>query len=320
VTDGADRLDVVTLGEAMVLLLAEPGVPLGAATRYRRSVAGAESNVAIALARLGHRAGFAGRVGEDVFGQVILRTLRGEGVDVSRVRTDPAPTGLLVRDCVGERPAEVLYHRRGSAGAQLGPGDVDPGYVRRASLLHLSGVTALLGDGPLAAARTALDAAREAGVPVSFDPNVRARLCPPERAAELLRPFAEGAAIVLAAEDEALLLSGRADPEDAAEWFLERGAELVVVKRGAGGSWATDGRERWEQPAHAVTVVDPIGAGDAFAAGLISARLRGAGPARALAEGAVVAALCVQAPTDIDGLPTAAERDALLAGELEARR
>jgi 2-dehydro-3-deoxygluconokinase len=284
--------------------------------RYRRSVAGAESNVAIGLARLGHRVGFVGRVGDDVFGRVVVSALRAEGVDVSQVARDAAPTGLLVRDCAGERPSEVVYHRRGSAGARLEPADVSEPYLSAARLVHVSGVTGLIGDGPRAAAAKAM----RAGALVSFDPNIRRRLCPPERAAELLRPLAREADMVIASEDEALLLSGRDDGEAAAAWFLEQGARLVVIKRGAAGAWATDGEQRFEQAAWPVTVVDAVGAGDAFAAGLLSALLRGCDTARALAEAALVAALCVNAAGDVDGLPTAAERDLLLAGSREVRR
>jgi 2-dehydro-3-deoxygluconokinase len=316
----SEPLDAVTLGEAMVLLLGEPALPLAASRHYRRSVAGAESNVAIGLARLGHRTGFIGRVGADVFGRVVLSTLRAEGVDVSQLRLDDAPTGLLVRDCAGERPSEVVYHRRGSAGSMLSPEDVQREYVAGARLFHVSGVTGLVGEHPRAAALKAMRIAADAGALVSFDPNIRERLCPREQAAELLRPLAGEAHLVLAAEDEAVLLSGCSDGEDAAEWLIEHGARMVVIKRGVEGAWATDGAERWYQASWPVRAVDTVGAGDAFAAGLLSALLRGAEPPRALAEGAVVAALCVSAPGDIDGLPTAAERDALLAGGAEVRR
>jgi 2-dehydro-3-deoxygluconokinase len=313
-------LDAVTLGEAMVLLLGEPALPLASSRHYSRSVAGAESNVAIGLARLGHRTGFIGRVGTDVFGRVVLSTLRAEGVDVSQLRLDDAPTGLLVRDCAGERPSEVVYRRRGSAGSMLSPEDVQREYVADARLLHVSGITGLVGEHPRAAALKAMRIAADAGALVSFDPNLRERLCPREQAAELLRPLLGEAQLVLAAEDEAVLLSGCSDGEGAAEWLIEHGARMVVIKRGVEGAWATDGAERWDQASWPVRAVDAVGAGDAFAAGFLSALLHGAEPPRALAEGAVVAALCVSAPSDIDGLPTAAERDALLAGGAEVRR
>jgi 2-dehydro-3-deoxygluconokinase len=311
--DAAARdLDVVTFGETMVLLVAEPGLPLDDATAYRRSIAGSESNVALALARQGHRAGWFGRVGDDPFGGIVLRTVRGEGVDTSRVRTDPdAPTGLLVRDSHSERPIEVLYFRRGSAGSRLSPADVDPGYVGSARILHFSGITPVLSDSAHEASLAALDAARAAGTTVTFDPNIRRRLCPPDRVGEVLRPFA-GADVILAGADEAELLSGAAEPVQAAGWFLDQGARIVVIKHSANGCWATDGTHTWKQDPVRVRSVDPVGAGDAFAAGFLSAMLTDSPSlddidvAGALARAAALGAAAVQTVGDVEGVPRGA--------------
>jgi 2-dehydro-3-deoxygluconokinase len=313
--------EVVTGGEAMALLLAGGGVPLAQATAFTRQVAGAESNVATGLARLGHRAGWFGRVGADGLGTAVLGELRRDGVDVSRAVVDPvAPTGLLIRDCAPGRPVEVGYHRSGSAGSRLAPGDVDPAYVAGARLLHLTGITPVLSDSAAGAARAALAAAVDAGVPVSFDPNLRRRLCPPERAVGLLRPYAAAAAVVLAGVEEAELLTGRTGRAAVAGWFLDRGARCVVLKDGPRGSWATDGSTAVEQPAVPVAVVDPVGAGDAYAAGFLSGWLRGLPLAEATREAAVVAALVLQVAGDTPGLPTAATRDAVLAGAADVAR
>lgn len=313
--------EVVTLGEAMALLLAEPGVPLHAATRFRRSVAGAESNVAVGLARLGHTSGWTGRVGDDALGRALLATLRGEGVDTSRAVVDgAAATGVLVRDAHARRPVEVLYHRTGSAGSRLGAADVDAAWVAGARVLHVTGITPVLSPSCADAVEAAVAAAEAAGVTVSFDPNVRLRLAGPERIRALLGPLAGRADLVLAGLDEAELLSGRSGPAPAADWFLERGATEVVLKRGAQGAWATDGRDTWEQGAHQVVAVDPVGAGDGFDAGWLSGWLRGLDPAARLHEAAVVGALAVEVAGDLDGLPTAAERDAYLAGHTDVRR
>ncbi|MYW02829.1 sugar kinase, partial [Streptomyces sp. SID3343] len=221
----------------MGLLLAEPGRPLEHADVFRRSIAGAESNVAVGLARLGHRVGWFGRVGDDAFGHTVLRTLRGEGVDVSRARVDPAAsTGLIVRDCHPERAIEVLYHRTGSAGSRLAREDVDPAWIGSARLLHVTGVTAALSPSALDACVAAVVAARSAGVTVSFDPNVRRKLLAADRWPALLRPLTERADIVLTGLDEAELLTGSADRAVAARRFLDLGARLVVVKDGAKGA------------------------------------------------------------------------------------
>jgi 2-dehydro-3-deoxygluconokinase len=292
--------EVVTFGETMALLLAEPGVPLTEATTFRRTVAGSESNVAIGLARLGHSVGWFGRVGADAFGTVVRRAIAGEGVDTSRVRTDPdAPTGLLVRDAHTERSVDVLYFRSGSAGSRLAPEDVDPAYIERAQLLHFTGITPVLSDSARAATERAVEIAVANGVPISFDPNIRRRLADPARARAVLMPLAERADIVLAGTDEAALLTGKPD----ATGFLAIGAKLVVLKDGANGSLATDGDSTWQQPAVNVTVADPVGAGDGYAAGFLSAWLAGLDVPGCLRRGAAVSAQAVQVVGDVEGLP-----------------
>lgn len=304
--------EVITFGESMGLLLADQGRPLEHADNYRRSVAGAESNTAVGLARLGHEVGWFGRVGADPFGRSILRTLRGEGVDVSRtVIDDTAPTGLLVRDAHANRPINVHYYRHGSAGSALSPEDLDENWIASASLLHVTGITAAISESAGAAMRRAIAAARAAGVAVSLDPNIRRKLAGPERWADLLCPMAGEASIILTGLEEAETLSGRRGTHAAAEWFLERGARLVVIKLGADGVWATDGTRHWSQQAAAVDSVDPVGAGDAFNAGFLSGHLRGLGISEALAEGTTVAGCAVQVSGDLEGLPDRALRESL---------
>lgn len=304
------RLDLVTFGESMALFLGEPGFPLAQATKFHRSIAGAESNVAIGISRLGLRAGWFGRVGGDSLGSVVVRTLRGENVDVSRTVLDPeATTGALIRDCHGERPIDVVYHRRCSAGSRLAPVDVDEAYISEAKSLHVTGITPLLSESAHDATMAAVEAAVAAGRIVSFDPNVRRRLSSADRMVAVLRQLASVSHIILAGEDEAEFITGEAERDRAAGWFLDRGAQVVVLKRGKHGAWATDGTSEWAQPATPVSSVDPVGAGDAFAAGFLSARLRGDDLPTCLRHGTIVAALVVQTPGDYEGLPTAVQRD-----------
>ena len=295
-----NALDVVTFGETMAVLIAEPGVPLTEATSFRRTVAGSESNVAIGLARLGHRVGWFGRVGADAFGHVVHRAIRGEGVDTRHVVVDPeGPTGLLIRDAHGGRGVDVLYFRSQSAGSRLAPADVDPDYIASARILHVSGITPLLSDDAREATAHAVDIARQRGVLVSFDPNIRRRLADDDRAREVLQPLAESADIVLAGDDEADLLSGGTG----ARWFLDRGADLVVIKQGAAGAWATDGETTWRQPPTPVDPVDPVGAGDAFAAGFLSGLIHGEDVPGRLRRAAAYGAFAVTAVGDTEGLP-----------------
>jgi 2-dehydro-3-deoxygluconokinase len=302
-------VEVVTLGEVMALMLAEGSAALSQAARFDLSVAGAEGNVAVGLARLGHSVAIWSCLGEDALGDVVLRSLRGEGLDVSGVRrVADRPTGLIVRDAPLGRPVTVGYYRGGSAGAALGPQDVLPEVIRGARLLHLTGITAMLSDSSHSAVLLAAEQARAAGVTVSVDPNLRLRLAPVEQWRERLDPLLRAADVVLTGRDELELLSGAADPG----WLLDQGAGTVVVKDGAAGAYETDGRAVLRVGARSVPLVDPVGAGDAFAAGWLSGWLRGVPAQRRLDEAAVVAGCVVSARGDLAGLPTAAVRDALL--------
>ncbi|NLU65970.1 sugar kinase [Streptomyces sp. HNM0574] len=298
----------------MLLMLAEPGIPLDRAVAFRRSVAGAESNVAQGLARLGHWARWIGRVGDDASGEAVLAQLRADGVDVSHAEMDPAaPTGLLLRDSHPARPVDVQYHRTGSAASFLGPEQVGEDALAGARVVHVSGITPMLSPSAAHATRALFERARAAGAAISFDPNVRRKLGTDHEWMRVVNPLLREADLVLAGEDELeLLLGGGA--EEAAKALLSLGrARTVVVKRRDLTSVAISKDGQWTQPPFDVPVTDPVGAGDAFAAGWLSAWLRGLGPERALAEAACVAALVVQAPSDTDGLPTAAGRDRALA-------
>lgn len=312
----ADAPDVVTFGESMLLLRAETGVPLRAATWFQRDVAGAEGNVAVGLARLGHRVQFVLRVGDDPFGPVVVAAYRAEGIDVVPIFDPQRATGVLIRDVLADRPIEVVYHRASSAATALAPGDVPADLIAAARLLHVTGITPVLSDSAAETTYAAVDAARASGTVVSFDPNLRRRLTAPDTARQRWLPIVDRAAIVLAGVDEAEILTGvdGTDRRRTAAWFHERGVTTVVIKDGPAGCWASDGGDLLDQPAMPVVVVDPVGAGDAFAAGLLSSVLDGADLAQAVLAGAAVGARCVQVAGDLAGLPTRVELDQLLGG------
>lgn len=314
-------LDVVTFGETMVGLVASDGLDLALSRHFARQAVGAEANVAIGLARLGRRVGLFGRIGSDAFGDSIVRDLRAEGIDLSRVvRDQTRPTGLLARDVWVDRPIQVAYYRSASAGSALCPADVDIDYVRGARLLHLTGITPVLSDSARDATRTALTAATEANVGVVFDPNLRRSLCADAVAVPRLRDLLPRCTVVLAGLDELEALAGERDPQVAAREILATGPELVVVKDGIRGSWAFDRSRSWHQPALPANAVDPVGAGDAFAAGFLHAWLDEPCVARALATAAMTAALCVATRGDSTGAPFADDVTAVAAGETDVRR
>jgi 2-dehydro-3-deoxygluconokinase len=313
---------VVTFGESMALFRAEAGEPLRTARHFIRSVAGAESNLAIGLTRLGCQAGWFGRVGDDPLGLGILDVLRGEGVDISRAIVDhSAPTGVLVRDTHAERRIDVAYARSGSAGSRLSPADLDAAYLTSAAILHVTGITPALSRDALEATAEAVRLASEAGVTVSFDPNLRRRLWPdPVQARQVLLPLAERSKIVLLGHAEATLLTGQKTAGEAAKWLADRGVETVAVKLGADGAVGFSNGASYHGAALPVHPVDPIGAGDAFDAGFLWARLQGADLPGCVAEGNLAAGLSIQACGDIEGLPYRREMEERRANNLEANR
>lgn len=309
--------EVVTLGEVMSLLLATDDEPLSAADRFALGIAGAESNLAIGLCRLGHSVAFVGRVGTDVFGERIRRTLRSEGVDITHLVTSPEPTGLLIRDSAQGRPITVHYRRAGSAGSTLGVSDVPASLVSQTRVLYVTGITAALSDSAFAATLHAMSSARKAGVVVGFDPNVRLRLASADRWPVIVDELARHADLVFTGADEAQIISPGEDP---VAWYTARGARTVVIKDGVNGATEhSDGISTY-QGVRSVTSVDPVGAGDAFNTGWLSAWLRGLPAADRLREGVAVASLVVAVRGDTDGLPDAGTRTAILAAGLDIDR
>lgn len=301
---------VLTLGETLIAFVRIDG-GMADGGPFEAHVVGAESNVAVGLTRLGHRAAMIGRVGDDPLGERVLRQLRAESVDVSFVSRDAAAsTGVLIRELRGLGPNEVVYHRAGSAGSRLSPDDVRAAATlfAGARIVHLTGITPALSPSAHEAALEAIAAARGAGALVSFDVNLRRKLWSAERARDVLASFVGAADLVLAGADEADLLTGSPDPEAAAQDLLRRGAKVAVVKLGADGALAADGERLIRMPAIPLsTIVDPVGAGDAFAAGFLSATLDGMALEERLARGRTCAAHCMSQRGDLAGLPTRAQ-------------
>ncbi|MGW7348582.1 sugar kinase [Streptomyces sp. NPDC054854] len=303
---------LVTLGEAMAVLAADRPGPLASGTSLRLGFAGAEATVAIGVSRLGHAASWTGRVGADSAGTMILAGLRGEAVDVTRARVDEAaPTGLMLRERRTPDHTRVTYYRRGLAGARLDPEDIDPELIAQARILHVTGITPALGDGPRAAVRRAVELARAAGVTVSLDLNYRARLWTREEAAAELTHLVSRADIVFAGPDEASLVVPEAEPADMGRTLLDLGPREAVLKLGARGAVAVTRGGEAVQDILPVTLVDPIGAGDAFVAGYLAGLLDGTDLPGRLLLAATCGAFAVAGAGDWEGLPRRAELDLL---------
>ncbi|GII95920.1 sugar kinase [Sinosporangium siamense] len=299
-------IDLVTLGEAMGLLTpTEPG-PLLRRPLLRLGFGGAETNLAIGAARLGLRTHWIGRVGDDEIGDLILRELRAEGVAVSCVR-DTAPTGLMFKTVGAAGQVRVTYLRSASAGSRLCPGDVDETLIREAKVLHVTGITPALGADPAAAVTAAVEIARANRVVVSLDLNYRSALWDPRTAKAALGPLVKQADVLFATHDEAQLLVNADTPADCARVLSSLGPRQVMVKLGAAGSVSVVDGELYRRDAETVTVVDPVGAGDAFAAGYLSDLVHGADARAGLSTATRAGAFAVTVSGDWEGLPTRAE-------------
>lgn len=312
-------VDVVTFGETLVSFRGHlaSGAPL------TTHVAGAESNVAIGLARLGHRVRWISRLGNDPFGDLVLRELRAESVDVSVVeRDDTRPTGVMFALAAPGGRVAVQYRRAGSAASGLSPELVGAGFdpagldpAPRA--LHVTGITPALSASALATTRSAVELARQRGVRVSLDLNHRAALWPADAAGPVLADLARRAHAVIGSEDEVALLDPDAPNTYArANALIEAGVEEVVVKRGAKGASCFTRNRRTDVAAVVVPVVDVIGAGDAFCAGYLSGWLDGLPVGARLARGAALGAAAVASSGDWEGLPTRTELSGLTGADV----
>jgi len=308
----ASTFDVATFGEAMLLLVADEPGPIENATLFHKRSAGAETNVAIGLARLGLKVGWASRLGTDSMGRALLATMQAEGIDCSHVVCDATQrTGFQFKGRVtdGSDPP-IEYHRKGSAASQMRPEDIDEAWLCAARHLHATGVFAAVSETTLPTAHRTLDLMRAAGRSISFDPNLRPTLWgSTERMRTCINALAAKADWVLPGLEEGRLLTGEATPEGIARSYREAGASLVVVKLGPDGAYydsATAGSAY--VPGFPVDqVIDTVGAGDGFAAGVVSALLEGRSVPEAVRRGAWIGARAVQVLGDTEGLPTRAQ-------------
>jgi 2-dehydro-3-deoxygluconokinase len=295
-------MDLLAIGETMLVVVADDGGPLTLDAGYRVGPAGAESNVAVGVAQLGLEAAWASRLGADPIGDLLVEGIGGHGVDLGAVeRLATHPTGIYFKN-PGSSTAKVVYYRAGSAASTM-----DAGFARalaplRPRLVHVSGITAALSD----PCRGLLDAVLRERVfgdaTVAFDVNHRLPLWSAEQAAGPLADYAELADVVLVGRDEAEALWGTPTPDDVRErlprvrHLVVKDADVEAVEFESAGL----GRDvRTSVPTPPVDVVEPVGAGDAFAAGWEAALLSGADARGRLAAGHATAAAVLRVPGDL---------------------
>jgi 2-dehydro-3-deoxygluconokinase len=303
--------EAVCIGESMAMIAPERPEPLRTAEAFTIRAAGAESNVAMYLSALGHVVAWAGRVGDDPLGDRLLDDFARAGVDLSLVERDrEAPTGVFFKD-PGPDGTRVYYYRSGSAATRMTADVVTRVAVLRPKIVHVSGIVPALSARCSQITRAVVADRRLGDTLISFDVNFRSALWPQELAAGVLRDLAQAADVVFVGMDEATELWGSRTAADVRQ-LLDRPARLLVKNGGSEATEYGDGAPT-AVPALKVEAVEPIGSGDAFAAGWLSGYLRGLAPVQRLRLGHILAAATMRSMADFDSVPSPATLDSVLA-------
>ncbi len=318
--------NLITLGETMVVFDPTVNGPIRYVDQFRKRFGGAESNVALGLSRLGHQVGWVSRVGQDELGKYLVQAIRGEGVDTSCVTYDSeAPTALYIKERIRDGHSQVYYYRHQSATSRLRVADIDWDYLKSAKIIHLTGITPFLSESCLDVVHEVIRFAKNNSILISFDPNIRKKIMASygmEDAITLLRTLAKQADIVMPGIDEAELLFGTSDYKTITDELFDAGVTHVAIKNGDKGVYyaSRNGKSGIKESFSVERVVDPIGAGDGFAAGVLSGLLDGKPLEDSVEIGAVIGAMVVTVAGDIEGLPDKQEIENFLKDEQDVVR
>ncbi|MDC3416911.1 sugar kinase [Aquibacillus salsiterrae] len=298
-------MDVVTLGESMILLTPDTDGPLRFVNSFHKTIGGAESNVAIALSRLGHQVGWISKLGDDEFGLYIRNFIRGEGVDTSQVTfAKLASTAVYFKESQPGQDPKVYYYRKHSAASEMKPLDIDQAYFKQAKFVHLTGITPALSASCKETIYHAIKLARQSEAKIVFDPNVRLKLWSKQEAKETLLDIALQSDIVLPGIEEGELITGETEPEKIAAALLKGKVQAVVVKLGAKGAYFATKDESAYVPGYEVkSIIDTVGAGDGFAAGFLSGLIREWDYKKAVQFGNRIGAYALGVKGDVEGYP-----------------
>lgn len=298
-------LDVITIGDALIAMTPLSTGRLRFVHRFERKVGGAELNVAIGCARLGLKAGWISRLGNDEFGHHILQFARGEGIDTTHVQlVDGCPTSLYFKEMFDDGRVASYYYRQNSPTSTMRPEHIDESYVEQGKIVHVTGVFPAVAESNREVLLQLLRLAKKHGKLVTFDPNIRLKLWTPDEARQTLLSLMPYIDVVLAGEEEAELLVGTAEPDEVFRKFEELGVRHVVIKRGERGAIGYRHGEVLDHPAiPARVVVDTVGAGDGFVVGYLYGLLQQWDLQRCLHLANLIGSIVVGVRGDNEGLP-----------------
>lgn len=300
----ASNFGVFTIGDAMITFNPSVKGPLRYVSSFERKVGGAELNFAIGCARLGLRTKWVSRLGGDEFGRVIASFARGEGLDMSDVQLmEGYPTSLNFKEIREDGSGKTFYYRYQSPILTLKPEDIQPAMFDGIDLVHLTGVYLAIDPQNIAIAKRVIQVAKERGITVSFDPNIRLKLWSIEEARKAYFDLFPSVDILLTGRDEIRLILGE-DSDEALAAFAEQYAiDQLVIKDGANGSKLFTKGKWHEKAAFPVHAVDTVGAGDGFDAGYVYGYLHGYSCEERLVFANGIGALVTTVSGDNEGLP-----------------
>lgn len=306
---------ILLFGEPMALLTTTTQCSLDSCELFKKSLAGAEVNVAIGLTRLGHQATYLTMLGDDPWGHYIKTKLSQEGIDTSLVYYNKKfPTGMMMKNQVNQGDPDIYYYRQGSAFSNFDVQLVDELDLDSFDQLHITGIPLALTAKTRQVSFELVKKARQAGVYISYDPNLRPSIWPDqETMINTTNEMAKYCDMFLPGNNEGKILMGSDDPKEIAAYYHNLGCKEIVVKLGANGAYYSNNSETLTMPSFKVAkVVDTVGAGDGFAAGIISGHLEGLNSGEMLTRANAIGAIQVQTLGDNEGLPNPAQLEAYI--------
>ncbi|KAB2330993.1 sugar kinase [Bacillus mesophilum] len=311
-------MDIITIGEAMIAFNPTATGPMKFVNSFEKRIGGAELNTAMGCARLGLKAGFISRLGNDEFGRYILNYARGEGIDVSEVEfVDGYPTSVNFKEIMEDGNVRTFFYRDKSPTLTMTGQDLDETYISQAKILHITGIYPAIGERNIEVIKKAIELAKRNGVKVSFDPNIRLRMWSKEEARKVLLEILPQVDILLAGDEEMEIILGEKDPAIIIEKVKALGISVIAIKRGDKGSVGyMEGKTVNAAPVKAAKVVDTVGAGDGFNAGFIYGFLFQWPLEKILHFANTIGSMVVSVKGDNEGLPYLHDVQARL-GEVE---
>jgi 2-dehydro-3-deoxygluconokinase len=298
--------EVILIGEPMAMFVADYVGNLEDVEKFTRSLAGAEVNVCIGLKRLGYDVSYVTKLGVDPFGKYIKNFLVKEDIDTSYITFDSRfPTAFQVKSKTEVGDPEVVYFRRGTAASHIGKEDIEKIDLEGVRHIHVTGIPPALSESCKEATYELIRKAKEKGLYVTFDPNLRPALWPSkEEMVRVINDIASKCDMILPGVAEGLTLTGSDDPNEIADFYLNLGVEAVIVKVGDKGAFVKTQEEAYTVPGFKVEkVVDTVGAGDGFAVGIVSGLMEKLPLREAVRRGNAIGSLQVMVPGDNEGLP-----------------